>query len=107
MKRIIHILILITAGEMIFSFFGVFALRGVYFSLLQESKTPRHLTGTTVGIVSFIGFTPEIFFAPIAGRILDNAPGPAGHQHYFLFLAAIALAGLSVVLTLIRLNQKS
>ena len=34
------------------SFFGVFALRGVYFSLLQESKTPRHLTGTTVGIDS-------------------------------------------------------
>ena len=89
------------------SFFGVFALRGVYFSLLQESATPRHLTGTTVGIVSFIGFTPEIFFAPIAGRILDNAPGPAGHQHYFLFLTAIALAGLLVVLTLIHLNRKS
>ena len=89
------------------SFFGVFALRGVYFSLLEESKTPRHLTGTTVGIVSFIGFTPEIFFAPIAGRILDNAPGPQGHQHYFLFLAAIALTGLMVVLTLIRLNRKS
>jgi len=89
------------------SFFGVFALRGVYFSLLQESNTPRHRTGTTVGIVSFIGFTPEIFFAPIAGRILDNAPGPQGHQHYFLFLAAIALTGLMVVLTLIRLNRKS
>ena len=34
------------------SFFGVFALRGVYFSLLQESATPRHLTGTTVGIAA-------------------------------------------------------
>jgi sugar phosphate permease len=88
------------------SFFAVFALRGVYFALLQESKTPRHLTGTTVGIVSFIGYTPDIFFAPIAGRILDNAPGPVGHQHYFMFLAAIALIGLLVIFTLIRLNRK-
>jgi len=88
------------------SFFAVFALRGVYFALLQESKTPRYLTGTTVGIVSFIGYTPDIFFAPIAGRILDNAPGPVGHQHYFMFLAAIALFGLLVIFTLIRLNRK-
>ncbi len=88
------------------SFFAVFALRGVYFALLQESNTPRHLTGTTVGIVSFIGYTPDIFFAPIAGRILDNAPGPVGHQHYFMFLAAIALFGLLVIFTLIRLNRK-
>jgi hypothetical protein len=89
------------------SFFAAFALRGVYFALLEETRTPRHLTGATVGAVSFIGFTPEIFFAPIAGRILDQAPGLAGHQHYFMFLGGIALTGLAVVAWLFRLQRKS
>lgn len=88
------------------SFFAAFALRGVYFALLEETGTPRQLTGATVGAVSFIGFTPEIFFAPVTGRILDQAPGLPGHQHYFLFLAGIALTGLAVMAWLFHLQQK-
>jgi len=88
------------------SFFGAFALRAVYFALLEETRTPRHLTGATVGAVSFLGFTPEIFFAPITGRILDQAPGLAGHQHYFLFLAGVALGGLAVTAWLLRLAHR-
>jgi nitrate/nitrite transporter NarK len=88
------------------TFFAAFALRGVYFALLEETATPRRLTGATVGAVSFIGFTPEIFFAPIAGRILDRAPGLAGHQHYFLFLAGIAVLGLAAVAWLAWLQRR-
>ena len=83
-------------GNVFVSFFAVFALRGVYFALLEETGTPRHLTGATVGAVSFIGYTPEVFFGPISGRILDAAPGLEGHQNYFLFLAGFALLGLLV-----------
>jgi nitrate/nitrite transporter NarK len=57
------------------SFFAVFALRGVYFALLEENRTPSFLTGAVAGMVSFVGYTPEIFFAPITGRILDASPG--------------------------------
>jgi len=89
------------------SFFAVFALRGIYFALLQETKTQREITGTTVGIVSFMGFTPEIFFGPISGRILDAAPGIQGHHNYFLFLAGISVVGLCVAMLLIKLNKLS
>ncbi len=88
------------------SAFAVFALRGVYFALLEETKTPTNVTGTTVGIVSFIGFTPEIFFAPITGRILDAAPGAPGHRNYFLFLAVVALLGLAVAAWVARANRR-
>ena len=88
------------------SVFAVFAIRGIYYALLQETKTPPHLTGTTVGIISFVGYTPDIFFAPIAGRILDAAPGLPGHQNYFLFLAAISSLGLAVVFYLVRANKR-
>ena len=89
------------------SFFAAFALRAVYFALLEETRTPHHLTGATVGAVSFIGYTPEIFFAPITGRILDQSPGLAGHQHYFMFLGGTALAGLAVIAWLFRLRRKA
>ena len=87
--------------------FGVFALRGIYFALLEETQIPKHLTGTAVGVISFVGFTPEIFFASIAGRILDANPGVEGHLNYFKFLAAIALAGLAVVVWLALLKRNN
>ncbi len=88
------------------SFFAVFALRGIYFALLNEIQTPKHLTGTTIGMVSVIGYSPDIFFAPITGRILDAAPGLEGHQNYFMFLAGVAVAGVLMVLWLIWLNRR-
>lgn len=87
------------------SFFAVFALRGVYFALLEENKTPAYLTGAVTGMVSFVGYTPEIFFAPITGRILDASPGIVGHQNYFLFLGGIMTLAVLVVLWLLRLQK--
>lgn len=91
--------------NLLVSYFAVFALRGIYFALLEETETPKNLTGTTVGLVSVIGYTPDVFFAPVAGRILDASPGAAGHQHYFIFLACIALTGMLVVSWLIWLSR--
>jgi sugar phosphate permease len=87
------------------TFFAVFALRGVYFALLEENRTPAFVTGATVGLVSLVGYTPEVFFAPITGRILDANPGLVGFQHYFLFLAAIAALGVVVVGWLLWLRR--
>jgi hypothetical protein len=83
----------------------VFAIRGVYFALVNEINTPKHITGTTIGIVSFIGFTPDIFFGSISGRILDASPGIEGHQNYFLFLSVIALIGVITTWYLRKTNN--
>ena len=77
--------------------FAVFALRGIYFALLQETRTPRHITGAAVGLISVVGFTPEVFFAPVAGRILDATPGAGGFHNLFTLLAAIMVAGIAIV----------
>jgi nitrate/nitrite transporter NarK len=87
-------------ANLLVTYFGVFALRGVYFALLEESRVPHAATGAAVGVISLVGYTPDVFFAAIAGRILDAAPGAVGHGRYFLLLAAIAGAGLAAAVAL-------
>jgi nitrate/nitrite transporter NarK len=85
---------LIIFFNLIISMFAVFAIRGVYFSLIAESKTSTKFTGTAVGVISVLGFTPDIFFASISGRILDANVGLVGFQNYFLFLSIFSIVGI-------------
>lgn len=88
------------------TFAGVYGFRGVYFALLQETQVPSRVTGTAVGLISLIGFTPDVFFAAIGGRLLDNAPGLVGHQHYFIFLSSIMAVGGGSTAILIHLTKR-
>jgi nitrate/nitrite transporter NarK len=95
-------LLQLTYANIFVTFVGVYGLRGVYFALLQETAIPAQRTGTAVGLISLVGFTPDIFFAPIAGRLLDASPGVAGQQHFFALLTAIATAGVVCTVVLSR-----
>jgi nitrate/nitrite transporter NarK len=87
-------------GNLIFTFIAVYALRGVYFALLEETKIIGYHTGAAVGLISVIGFTPDIFFYSAGGRIIDATPGLPGFRYYYLFLGAFALLGLMATLIL-------
>lgn len=88
------------------SFFGVFAMRGVYFALLEETRTPARITGTAVGLISVVGYTPDIFFNAVTGRILDATPGVGGHQNYYVFLVSVMVLGVSIASLLLWLNRR-
>jgi len=73
---------------------GIYGLRALYFAVMKEAGFPVALTGTTVGILSVVGFAPEIFMSPWMGHLLDSSPGATGHSHVFILLAAFAFLGL-------------
>jgi len=73
---------------------ALFALRGLYFAIMEEGRVPFGDTGTAVGIVSVVGYTPDIFMGPLMGVLLDRSPGALGHQHVFAVVTAFALVGL-------------
>ena len=81
---------------------AVFGLRGVYFALFQEAAVPLAATGTAVGLVSVIGYTPDIFVNLVGGWLLDRTPGVRGHQHFFTFLLVAATVGLVATLAFRR-----
>ena len=65
---------------------AIFGLRGLYFGLLEEGQIPLAITGTAVGLVSVIGYTPDVFIAAVAGYLIDQSPGLSGFQHLFTLL---------------------
>ena len=73
---------------------GTYAIRALYFSIMQEGRIPLAITGTAVGVISVIGYTPDIFASPIIGYLLDRYPGIIGHQYVFMILVLFSILGL-------------
>ena len=73
---------------------AVFSLRGLYFAIFGDAGVPRAYTGTAVGVVSAVGYTPDIFMGPINGYLTDTYPGELGHQYFFGVLVGFAALGL-------------
>jgi nitrate/nitrite transporter NarK len=72
---------------------AIFGLRGLYFGLLEEGQIPLAVTGTAVGLVSVIGYTPDVYIAAVAGYLIDQSPGLAGFQHLFMLLLGFSVVG--------------
>lgn len=83
---------------------GIYALRGVYFALLEEGGVPLATTGSAIGVVSFIGFTPDVFMGPLMGILLDRSPGTLGHQHVFATVAIFGFIGLGATIMFRRVT---
>jgi len=88
--------------EVIITSIAVYSLRGIYFALLEESRIPAVMTGTAVGIVSVVGYTPDIFVGLVSGYFLDTYPGVLGHQYFYTFVGGCGVLGLGASLLFTR-----
>jgi nitrate/nitrite transporter NarK len=85
---------------------GVYVLRTLYFAVFQEGYIPLGLTGTAVGVISVVGYTPDIFIGPIMGYLLDESPGLYGHQQVFMVLSVFSILGVFAAIKFSRLKNK-
>ena len=81
---------------------AIFGLRSLYFALLEEGQVPMAITGTAIGVVSVIGYTPDVYVAAVAGYLIDQSPGLAGFQHMFMGLLGTAVIGAVAALACTR-----
>ena len=84
---------------------GTYAIRGLYFSILKDGKIPYILSGTAIGLISIVGYSPDIFATPLYGYLLDNYPGILGHQYVYLILFISSIIGIYVSLKFKKLNN--
>jgi Na+/melibiose symporter-like transporter len=93
--------------SMIIVAIGTYAVRTLYFAAMEEAKIPIAITGTAVGLLSLVGYTPDIFAGPLMGYLLDNSPGIEGHKDVFLMLFSFAFVGLIAAISFYKLNTKN
>ncbi|WP_298757257.1 nitrate/nitrite transporter [uncultured Psychroserpens sp.] len=87
---------------------GVYSARVLYFATLEEAKIPLAITGTAVGFISIVGYTPDIFAGLLYGYFLDAYKGlETGHQIVFGIMAAFAVVGCIASFMLYKHTKKT
>ena len=86
---------------------GTYSIRALYFAVLKEANIAFALTGTAVGIISVVGYSPDIFAGPIMGYLLDKNPGIIGHQYVYFMLVIFSVIGLIASIRFARLTKTS
>ena len=89
---------------MVLSFFlnGAY---GVASSLFTETKVPATIFGSASGILSVIGFLPDMFVSPIAGRWLDQF-GNGAYTYIFIALGVSALLSMACAFLVLIYKKK-
>ena len=67
-------------------------------AMMNEGNIPEEYSGTAAGIISTLGYLPEIFCSLLAGILIDGYPGVTGFRYYFGFLIVVLLIGATFVL---------
>lgn len=84
---------IVMIGACVTLYFAMYSNFGIYFSLLSEGGVPLEISGVAIGIVSTLGYLPEVISPMLAGRTLDAAEGIAGYHQYFYYMIACAIIG--------------
>ena len=99
-------LMILIIANLTITMVAIFSLRGIYFSFFKEINIPINMTGITVGIISLIGFFPDVYIGPLFGFYLDKYPIIIAFQKCFFSLFIISLAGLCSAYYILMKNRK-
>ena len=72
---------------------GMYCNYGIVFSLMEDGGIPMEVSGTAIGLISTIGYLPEVFCPFVAGVVLDTF-SESGYKYYFLAMGVIMLIGI-------------
>lgn len=85
--------------------FVIYVMRSIYFAIIDESGIPEHLTGRASGVITSLGYTPDIFTFAMVGKWMDLY-GKKGYHMTFGYAIAIAALGILIASVLFKLNEK-
>lgn len=67
-------------------------------AMMDEGAIPEKYSGTAAGVISTVGYLPEIFCSILAGVLIDQNPGVSGFRMYFSFLITMLILGAVFVM---------
>jgi nitrate/nitrite transporter NarK len=78
----------------------------ITWAMMEEGAVPEKYSGTAAGLISTIGYLPDVFISILAGATLDAFPGVTGFRYFFGFLIAMLTLGTLAVMMWKRLLKK-
>ena len=81
--------------------FMTYAIRGIFWATLDSCGIPVRIKGLAIGVMSLIGYSPDIYLPLINGALLERYPGKPGYSIYF---GGIVLFGILGTLSAWRLH---
>lgn len=70
-----------------------YAIRGLYWSVLDACHVPARMTGLAIGFISVVGYLPDIILPVINDQIATHYPGVVGYKIYFSYIAIMGWVG--------------
>lgn len=84
----------------------LYAIRGTYWALLGNAKIDALIMGTAIGIISLIGYLPDIILPQFNSFLFSTFGDNGGYNAYFISSAIIGLVGVGLVSVFAALTKK-
>ncbi len=84
-----------------------FAVRGIYWGTLEDCQVPARARGLAIGVISLIGYSPEIWVPLLNGYFLDNYPGRSGYAYFYGTIAVLGLVGSAAGYRLFKVSTQA
>jgi sugar phosphate permease len=83
-----------------------YAIKGLYWALLDHCPVPRHLIGLAIGLVSFFGYMPDVLLPLYDGFLSRHYPRAESFRIYFTSIALCGFLGAALCLVFWRRTQR-
>lgn len=83
-----------------------YAVRGIYWGTLEDCWVPARARGLAIGVISLIGYSPEIWVPLMNGYFLDTYPGRTGYAYFYGGIAVLGLLGAAAGYRLYRISVR-
>ncbi|ASU23512.1 MFS transporter [Vibrio qinghaiensis] len=97
---------LITALVMVTGLFS-YIIRGTYWSLLGQSKIDAAIMGTAIGVISVVGYIPDIIIPEMNTVLWDIYGNEGGYHAYFIVSMMVGLVGFVLTMLYKREQKKT
>ncbi|MBV7391288.1 MULTISPECIES: MFS transporter [Enterococcus] len=100
-------LLTIILGNFVAGMFFIYLIRSQYFAIIDDAGIPVSKTGRVSGIVSCLGYLPDVFMYTMIGGWLDNNSGKTGFNMMFIYAIVMAVGCIIACLVLAKVIQKN